>query len=539
MSRRRQFQGPRNGLNRRSFLGHLGLGAAATTGLGATFQASPPTEPGTAPAAITPDQQEDRERRTRNEAARAIIRKAKSNGLNLVVVIADTFRRDHLGPYGSTYAKTPCLDELGKQSVVFENVFADGLPTIPCRRVYHTGKSVLPNALWIPNPAGEINISQILGAHGFWTGLVSDVYHYFKPDMNLHVGFDTWEWIRGQEMDAYRGGPREQFQPKEHMPPDLWSPAYDKSMQTYMMNTQDRQSEADYFASRTVRSSIDWLKQNATNRPFMLWVEMFDPHEPWDAPERFQKMYRNDYGYKRFLFGYGVQSGDRQPGQPPDFTPHLPVIRDLYAAEVTYVDHCIGQLMEAMAKMKLLDDTIVVFTTDHGTHLGELGYVQKQPALLNSAIMHLPLLIRHPERSTAGKRVSSIVSAVDLAPTFCHMLGIDDQEHMDGRNAWHLVADKVDRLHDCAFTRFGNFASVRTGKWHYFQHVAGMVHGAGPCLFDLEKDPHEAANVIGKYPDVAADLRARLADRLQQVLPEIPAGYAQGSDALGHYGHQT
>ena len=73
--------------------------------------------------------------------------------------------------------------------------------------MYHTGKSVIPGAAWIPHPAGQVNMAQILAAHGFWTGLVCDVYHYFAANMNLHAGFNTWQWIRGQESDAYLGGP--------------------------------------------------------------------------------------------------------------------------------------------------------------------------------------------------------------------------------------------------------------------------------------------------------------------------------------------
>ena len=89
--------------------------------------------------------------------------------------------------------------------MIFENAFADGLPTIPCRRVYHTGKSVLPGAAWIPHPAGQVNLAQILAAHGFWTGLVCRRLPLLQPDMNLHMGFDTWQWIRGQESDAVPG----------------------------------------------------------------------------------------------------------------------------------------------------------------------------------------------------------------------------------------------------------------------------------------------------------------------------------------------
>ncbi len=500
---------------RRGFLWQMGLGAAACAGPARAARADQvASEPS---SELAPDQRELQERDVRNRAVQAITRTAKSNGLNLVVIIADTFRRDHLGVYGAQRVKTPCLDQFAAESVVFDNAFADGLPTIPCRRCYHTGKSVVPRAAWIPHPAGEVNVAQILGAHGFWTGLVCDVYHYFKPDMNLHAGFDTWEWVRGQETDAYLGGPHANFQPKDHMPPELWNPAYDKAMRTYLMNSQHWETDDDYMAGQTVTRSIKWLEQNATNRPFMLWVEIFDPHEPWDAPRSFQKMYRDDYGYERFLFGYGVQDG----GTHPDLTPYLPVIRDLYAAEVSYVDHQIGRLVESMDRLKLLDDTVVVFTTDHGTHLGEMGYVQKQAALLNSLVMHLPLIIRHPERSTAGTRVAELVSAIDFAPTLCHLLGIDDQEQMDGQSVWPLVTGEVETIHDRVFTQFNQFASIRDKKWHYFQHIAGVNRGAGPCLYDLEDDPDQTRNVIAAHADLAGRMRSDLADRLGQALPEI------------------
>jgi len=228
-------------------------------------------------------------------------------------------------------------------------------------------------------------------------------------------------------------------------------------------------------------------------------------------------MYREDYGYDRFLFGYCVQSGAHKP----DFKPFLPVIRDLYRAEVTYVDHCIGRLLEKIEALKLLDDTVVVFTTDHGTHLGELGYVQKQPALLNRCVMHLPLIIRHPDRKTAGKRIPALTSAVDLAPTCCRLLGIDDQTQMNGANMWSLVTGERDQLRDRTYTQFGNFGSVRDLKWHYFQHVKGKSRGAGPALYDLQKDPAELTNVLDQHPEIARELAGRLAERFGGGIPAV------------------
>ena len=110
----------RNNIDRRSFLSRLGLGAAGT----AAYAGAAHAKEESAPAAnITPDQRELQERAARNRAARAIKKRAKPNALNLVFVCADTLRLDHVGAYGLTRAKTPCLDELAKQSVVFENAF--------------------------------------------------------------------------------------------------------------------------------------------------------------------------------------------------------------------------------------------------------------------------------------------------------------------------------------------------------------------------------------------------------------------------------
>ena len=122
------------------------------------------------------------------------------------------------------------------------------------------------------------------------------------------------------------------------------------------------------------------------------------------------------------------------------------------------------------------------------------------------------------------KTPPAFVSAIDLAPTLCHMVGIDDQAQMHGRNAWDLVTGKAHALRRETFTRFANFAAVRNPQWHYFQHVEGHDLGAGPCLYDLQADPGETKNVVQSHPEIAAELQSRLADRLGQKLPEPASG---------------
>jgi len=439
----------------------------------------------------------------------------KSNSLNIIVIISDTWRTDHLGCYGPNRVKTPHLDQFAKQSTVFTNVHAEGLPTIPARRVYHTGKSVLPKAQWRPLSRDDVTFAEVLSARGYTTGFVCDTYHHFQPDFNFHKGFHSWEWIRGQEFDRWRSGPKAKFNPRNHIPDYLWNEDYDYKTRQYLMNTQDFKTEDDYFAAQSCRAAEKWLELNAQQKPFMLFLEMFDPHEPWDAPPRFQKMYRDKYPFERYIFGYGVWA----PGVKPE---EFPVIRDLYAAEVTYVDYCIGRLLKAIESMGLMDNTVIVFSTDHGTLLGEQGYVQKSPSLLNRWVSQIPLIIKHPDQQFAGKYVDGLVSAIDYMPTFLDLLGINDHKDMDGDSMWKLATGEAESIHDNVYTVYGPAGAIHNNDWHYFQNIKeGKFRTAGPALYDLKNDPNQTKNVIKEHPQVAREMRGRLERYLGIEIPPI------------------
>ncbi len=420
--------------------------------------------------------------------------------MNLIVIVTDTFRADHLGCYGNDRVRTPNLDRLASEGVTFTSVYADGLPTIPMRRVFYTGNSILPEGEWRPLLPDDVTVAEILSEAGYTTGLVADCYHMFKPGMNFHQGFDSWQWIRGQESDRWHSGPRDIVEPKNHMPEHLWNPHYDERMRQYLMNMQDRESEEDYIVARSCRAGMDWLESNIDSDPFMLWLELFDPHEPWDAPPRFREMYFDDYPVEDFQFGYGVNKADVRESD-------LPALRALYEAEVTFVDEWIGHLLDRVADLGLEDDTAIVFTTDHGTHLGEQGCIQKTWSLLNSAVAQLPLIIRHPDDSFAGTRVDALASGMDVAPTLMRLSGTEDHPPMDGEDLWRLAEGDVESLHDWLLIGFRDFAAARTLDWHYFQNINDRNAGHGPVLYDLQADPDETENVVSDHPDVVEEMR--------------------------------
>jgi len=444
--------------------------------------------------------------------------------LNLVVIVADTFRADYLGCSGNAWIRTPSLDSFASQSALFANVYGDGLPTIMARRVLFTGKSIIPmerHGGWQPLSPEDITLPHVLKEAGYRTSFVSDTYHYFKPGMNFHADFDSWSWIRGQEFDMWRSGPRDAFDPREHIPPHMWNKGkettrfyenYDERMRQYLMNTQDRHTEEDYFCARTFRSALQWLERNRGGAPFFLLVDTFDPHEPWDAPPRFQQMYYHDYPYERTLFGYGIDIRDIRPEDHD-------MIRGLYAAEVSFVDMWVGRFLSGLADLGLEDNTVVVFTSDHGTHLGENALFQKQGSLLTSCVTRVPLIIRHPAEEP--KRIESLVSFTDLMPSFLDMLRIADRPEMDGASVLPLMRGEVPKLHDFVVSEFPRFAAVRTPEWYYFQHASGEDRGHGPCLFDVEKDAQESRNVKEEHPDVVRRMRGHLESRLERPVPPV------------------
>jgi len=154
--------------------------------------------------------------------------------MNVVLIIIDTLRQDHLGCYGNKWISTPHLDSLAKESIVFAYAYPESLPTLQVRRVLQTGCRIFPfrghkdykgnlfagTPGWGPISEERDTIAEILQGHGYRTGFITDAYHQFKPSMNFHRGFDEWTWIRGQEADPYRSGPCLQLEEIERYVPE-------------------------------------------------------------------------------------------------------------------------------------------------------------------------------------------------------------------------------------------------------------------------------------------------------------------------------
>lgn len=455
--------------------------------------------------------------------------KFSKKSINVIAICSDTFRADHLGCYGNPWIKTPNLDRLAKEGIVFENAYAEGLPTIPARKVYFTGRRQFPRweikpskedpglsdqPGWNPLKEDEISIAEILGQQGILTALITDVFHMFKPNQNLHRKFHSWQWIRGQESDYFLTGPKNNLMEKYKFPGEYIdeSEFFKASLpgnywEQYILNIGKRHKEEDYFVAQVMNRASEWVKDNKENSPFFLWVDCFDPHEPWDPPKEYADLYYLEYKGKDPIFA--------SPGQIRWSAEEQKRKKSLYAGEVTLVDKWIGVLLNKVEEFGLKERTVILFTSDHGTMLGELGRMHKSPEYLIKHETQLPLIIYYPGFSQQGKRIKSFVQAYDFMPTILDMFDIPIPEYVDGKSIWPLVEGKISVLHNEVISAWSNYVSIRNNEWNLIMPYKKENNNEIKFLFDFKNDPGETTNVIEKYPDIAKNLEGLIIDYIK------------------------
>lgn len=394
--------------------------------------------------------------------------------MNTILILIDTLRRDYLGCYGNKTVKTPCLDAFAEKSVVFDNAYLASSPCMPARRDILTGRYEFPFRGWGPLEPQDHDLTAALHAGQKPSMLVTDHYHLFEHGSgNYHFHFDGWEFIRGQENDAWCIDPS--------IPPRFPAPERTKChfrWSQYMRNTarwRDEngvwKDERHTFCAQTFARAADWLSETPGLREkgFFLSIDCFDPHEPFDPPPPYDTMY---------LDGKAPSERVRWPiyGKAERYTPEeLADIRALYAGKVTLTDTWFGHLMRRVKELGLLENTMILVTTDHGHMFGEHGMIGKPGAghgdsTLYQCMAHIPLLVYHPDfKSQAGARRSALAQPVDYYPTVCEAMGVkrsDDAPPLHGKSLLPLLGSAKEKVRDYAcFGKFGEAIHITDGAW--------------------------------------------------------------------------
>lgn len=432
---------------------------------------------------------------------------------NLVVIMLDSLRQDHLGCYGNDWIKTPNIDALAEESVVFENCYPEGLPTIPVRTALFTGQYTLTNRPWQPLTKEDITIAEILGKYGYTCGLVADTYHLAKPDYNFHRGFHSWHWIRGQEGDPWVSAPHGKNL-HDYIKPAMADDPVARSVDQYLRNTAHFKNEEDWFCGQTMTRAMEWVEGNKDRQPFFLWVDSFDPHEPWDPPPPYQGLYRDPNYDGPCLIHPKYGPIDWMTEEEMNF------VRALYAEEVTYVDTWTGHFLDELRDLGLMDDTLIFLMADHGHPHGDHGKVMKTADNLYSELLHLPFMIRRPDGEGAGQRLTQIVQFHDFAPTALELLGVPHESTaMHGKSMWPLVTGEAEKLRDVAIIGYHESPNrcLRDETWSLIVRAQAEDNE----LYNLQQDPKEQNNVVGEHPDEADRLLRQLPRTFIKAAPQI------------------
>jgi arylsulfatase A-like enzyme len=455
--------------------------------------------------------------------------------MNLVLVILDSFRKDHIGAYGNPWIHTPHLDAIAKESVLFTEAYPESLPTLPVRRALHTGQRVYPfhghrnfkgdfvgAPGWGPINEEQDTLSELLSEDGYRTAFITDTYHQFKPSKNFHRGFDEWVWIRGQETDRYLSGPKVSEEAiaarsTESQKNDEWFHAF---MTTYLRNNAYRMTEKDYYPARLFAEASRWIWENQSAEKFFLVVDSFDPHEPWDPPEHYRRMYDPDDDCKNVIQSPYRLWRERLTER------ELKRVQANYAGECTMVDRWFGFFLESLQNTGRLDDTLVVIVSDHGHNVGhdpgDKGLVSKQGHPMTKAVAQLVCMIRHPKGEGAGTKCDKLIYNMDLSATMLALAGVEPKQRLDGINVWDAIRDTTKPLREYVTVAWGPLVTVVDETWWY----NASIWGEGARLYRHKDDPHLETNLAESRPEICTTMLARAVADAGGSIPEAFKDYA-------------
>lgn len=346
--------------------------------------------------------------------------------VNVIVIMLDSLRPDHLGFYGNRWIKTPNLDRFARESTVFERAYAEGMPTLPVRTALFTGRYTLMRRGWQHLEPEDLTLAEVLWRRGYDTALITDTAPMHYPRMAYERGFDYVEYIRGQLTDPYITDYSVKVDLSKWSPKNYLTDRDREDFIQYLRNRSWWRGEEDHFIARVVKAGIRWLRrmvEEGRRDKLFLWLDAFDPHEPWDPPEQYYRLYEVK-GYEGPPIINPSIHGKRG-GFVENFTlDEVRHIRAQYAGEVTLVDKWVGLLLEEVKNLGLWGNSLVILLSDHGEPLGEHDIIRKVRPWPYEELSRIVLAIHHPEGAGKGNRIRSFALTVDIFPTILDFLGI-------------------------------------------------------------------------------------------------------------------
>jgi arylsulfatase A-like enzyme len=490
--------------------------------------------------------------------------------MNVILILCDTLRRDHVGAYtggrplNECWSKeapewavpTPNMDRLAGRGVTFDNCHTGSTPCMPARRDIYTGRLEFLERGWGPLDEDDLDlprqvsgtpnmsVTKMMAEGDNISYLITDHFHLWEQGAcNYHVGYSGFDFVRGCEADGLYTAPIEfDCPPGERM----------RKVERHWRNVHYiRQSDDDYFCAQVFDRASAWVDRNKEHEDFYLHLDIFDPHEPWDPPEELLKQ----FDPKGYAVGDQRSFADYAPWKGNLTEEEFNNLRARYAAKVAFLDDRLGRLMDTLDRNDMWKDTMVILTTDHGTFNGDHGRMGKLQTHEFDAKSHIPLIVTHPTLSH-GEHRDQLVQLVDLYPTVLAALGkpipeLPEEKPLHGINLLPVIEAASATTRDYALCgMFGGSTTITDGEWTLHQapvednqpllwhgyNKAWFIHyDLGPYENGVRKvsnrlwfgdetwlshkasDPNELRNLAAENPDKLHEMQCALHAELARL----------------------
>lgn len=437
---------------------------------------------------------------------------------NVLFVICDDLNCD-IACYGHRQVKTPNIDRLAKRGVRFDQAYCQYPLCGPSRASFMTGMYpdqtlVKGNAIYIRQHLPKVNtMSQMFRDAGYTATRIGKIYHYNVP---LHVGTsghdDPYSW-------DFTVNPRGKDRERENETIFSLRPGSFGGTLSWRADEGPDEIQTDGIAATV---ACEMLGQYASEKtPFFLAVGLYRPHTPYVAPKKYFDMYPVDSivvpevpdGYLDTLPEPARKSLTQKKDQV-DLAPSLArQAIQAYYASITFADAQIGRILDGLDDAGLTENTIIVFTSDHGYHMGEHGHYQKTTLFENAT--RVPLVMAGPGISEDAAS-ASMAEMIDFYPTLADLAGLQAPRYLAGVSLAPTLAEPSKATRQSALSHYKNGYSLRTPEFRYTQW--GEDGSAGNELYDHKSDPGEMKNLAddpnyaGTVQSMREAIRSRITD---------------------------
>lgn len=417
---------------------------------------------------------------------------------NILIMICDAVRPDHLGCYGYPASISPNVDKIASEGVVFLSAITPAPYTLPAMASLMTSNRPFMHGarqVFIDPPEGRTPVEGSDCADVPLADSKTTLAEILKER-----GYATAAFVSTSMLDSVFG--------------------MDQGFDTYDDEFEGPERRADL----TSRKVLGWLEKNA-NRKFFLWVHYYDPHIPYDPPPPFDKIH-----------DLSEDASDRERSRKAA----------LYDGEIAFMDKQIGLLMSRLETLGLNDRTIVVILSDHGEHLGERNGYFGHGTWLYDRTLKIALIIKYRRLMNEGKKITGLVRTIDIAPTLVDILGLPPPEGAEGVSLLPMMMNRPHReiasvYSESDATHFaqpgGRLRSIRTSRWKYIYAPGGDKDE----LYDLLEDPGESNNIKDLHKDLCDRFRNDILALIKDAppldasnLPEIPDDLKEKLKSLGY-----